>query len=422
MTSTTPFQPGQRHPLLSRDLRFAGRDLRIDAPERSDEPVVEQLALPGINPPLVRKPRRRSLPVPVRASAVPADDPLLAAFLNRLKAQGRARKGQKAYEYQMRSMLKIAARLAGRPVTCTDLIRDENLLGRVLVDDTAPTLGTRLSRWTLAQRRSAIRDFVTLMRPELLALLGREPHDHVAYALRAVAERVGAGYRLTGGAPRRRGGRAPSGTQIQDVLDAVGRAPGYRGARNRAFLTILAETGARVNALRQLDGADCIEMLSGRLRLFLHEKGKAEPREVELSRDAAVALRAYADAFNYLAAVRRWCARVRLGEPGPVWRNSPRGCWSYDDILDTLRAGCSAAEVPPFTPHALRRAFATDAASVLPRHTVAQAGGWKGLERLDDHYVQPRGAEIRDKLARAGRAAPDHELALGAADESTAAL
>ena len=52
------------------------------------------------------------------------------------------------------------------------------------------------------------------------------------------------------------------------------------------------------------------------------------------------------------------------------------------------------------TPHALRRAFATDAASVLPRHTVAQAGGWKGLERLDDHYVQPRGDAIRAKLNR----------------------
>ena len=51
--------------------------------------------------------------------------------------------------------------------------------------------------------------------------------------------------------------------------------------------------------------------------------------------------------------------------------------------------------------YVLRRAFATDATSVLPRHTVAQAGGWHGLERLDDHYVQPRGTTIREKLAGA---------------------
>jgi integrase len=189
------------------------------------------------------------------------------------------------------------------------------------------------------------------------------------------------------------------------VLDAVGTAPGFVGARNRAFFTILAETGARVNALRQLDGAGCIEMPSGRLRVFLHEKGKAEPREVELSHEAAQALRAYIKSFNYLAAVRNWRVRVRLGEPGIVWRNSPRGCWSYDNIRATLRAGCSTAAVPEITPHALRRAFATEAATMLPRHTVARAGGWQGVRRLDDHYVQPDDGTIRQKLSQAGRTA-----------------
>jgi integrase len=237
------------------------------------------------------------------------------------------------------------------------------------------------------------------MRPELLVLLGEDPHARLDRALRRVAERVGTGYRLGGGAPRRRGGRAPSATQVRDVLEAVGRDPGYLGRRNRAFFTILVESGARVNALRRLDGTDCVEMPNGRLRLFLHEKGKGEPREIELSRAAADGVRAYAEAFNYHAAVRRWPVRIHLGEPGPVWRNSTRGCWSYDNILATLRAGCSAAEVVGFTPHALRRAFATDAASVLPRHVVARAGGWQGLERLDDHYVQPRAATIREKLA-----------------------
>ena len=202
-------------------------------------------------------------------------------------AQGRAAKGRAAYHYQMRSMLMLAARQAGRTISCADLFQDEALLGRVLVDEVAPTLGTRVSKWTLAQRRSAARDFVKLMRPELLPLLGEEPHDRLDRALRGVAERVGAGYRLSGGAPRRRGGRVPTSGQIRDVLDAVGTAPGYLGIRNRAFFQILAETGARINALRQLDGADCVEMPNGRLRIFLHEKGKGEPREIELSHDAA---------------------------------------------------------------------------------------------------------------------------------------
>ena len=384
----------------SRQNALLSRDLRLDDPEAAGELAVEQLALPGFAAPQRRGKRRQSRPVGPKPSTPPADDPLLTAYLTRLAAQGCARKGWKAYRYQIKSTLLTAARLSGRTLTCADLFQDENLLGLVLVDDTAPTLGSRLSRWSLAQRRSAFRSFVTLMRPELRALAGEEPHDRLDRALRAVAERVGAGYRLTGGAPRRRGGRAPSAGQIRDVLDAVGHAPGYVGIRNRAFFQILAETGARINALRQLDGGDCVQMPNGRLRIFLHEKGKAEPREVELSRDAADVLGSYADAFNYLAAVRRWSVRVSLGELGPVWRNSSRGCWSSENIRETLRAGCRDCEVLEITPHALRRAFATDAASVLPRHTVAQAGGWKGLDRLDDHYVQPRGAAIRAKLGR----------------------
>jgi integrase len=370
-----------------------------------------QLPLAGLDAPTPESTRQRPRAAQARPARAAADS-LLTTFLRRLSAQGRARKRQLAYGYQMRSMLAVAARLAGEPASCGELWLDAALMGRVLVDDTAPTLGTRLSRWTLAQRRSAIRAFATLMRPELLTLLGKNPHDRLDRALRSVAERVGAGYRLNGGAPRQRGGRAPSAIQVADVLDALGHEPGYLGLRNRAFFLILAETGARVNALRGLDGVDCIEMPSGRVRTFLHEKGKGEPREVELSRTAADAVRAYAEAFNYLAALRRWRVRVHLGQPGPIWRNSSRGRWSANDIGRTLRAGCVAAEVPPFTPHALRRAFATDAASVLPRHTVALAGGWQGLERLDAHYVQPRASAIRDKPARTVCGADDLYVAL----------
>jgi integrase len=364
--------------------------------------LAEQLNLPGLDVPTRVPVHRRRRPAPARLVVVPsADDPLLTTFLRRLAAQGRAPKGQAAYRYHLRSTLTIASRLAGRPMSCVDLFEDERLLGRALVDDTAPTLGTQSSKWTLAPRRSAWRSFAGLMRPELLRLLGEDPHERLDRALRAVAERVGGGYRLTGGAPRRRGGRAPSDPEIRAILDAVDAEPGYRGARNLAFFTILAETGCRVNALRTLDGADCVEMPTGRLRIFLHEKGKAEPREIELSREAAGAVHAYMAAFNRHAALRRWPLRVQLGAAGAVWRNSARGCWSENDLRATLRVGCVAAEVPTLTPHAFRRAFATDAASVLPRHTVARAGGWQGLERLDDHYVQPRAATILAKLDQA---------------------
>lgn len=395
--------------LLSRDLPSGGRDLPLQAPSPEGDPLFEQLVLPGVEAPLKRarsQTSRQTGRIPTPALTV---DPLMEAYERRLAAQGGARKGASAYHYHLRSMLKIAARQAGRPVTCIDLFRDERLLGHVLVDDIAPTLGRQVSKWTLAPRRSALRSFARLMRPELLPALGEDPHERLTRALRAVAERVGGGYRLTGGAPRRRGGRAPSEREVRAVIEAVSVRPGYRGARNRAFFLILAETGCRVTALRTLDGTNCLEMPSGRLRLFLYEKGKAEPREVELSRSAVAALREYEAAFNLMAAIRRWTVRIQFGHPGAIWRNSGRGCWSEADVRHTLRDGCTSARVPALTPHAFRRAFATDAASVLPRHTVARAGGWQGLERLDDHYVQPRAEIIAAKLNRARHPVTEHQ-------------
>lgn len=395
-----------RHWLIGRESS-KGEVNRMDvAPSTLPLPIADcprprQLPLPGFDGHRDHAPRipRSSAP---RAAPRLLPDPLMAAYPSRLQAQGVARASLAAYCYQLRAIRLIAARFAGRAVTCIELFRDPDLLGRALVDDTAPTRGTRLSRWTLAQRRSALRSFATVMRPELLALLAEEPSAALDRALRGVADRVGTGYRLTGGAPRHRGGDVPAAADIAAIVAGAGAEAGYAGRRNAAFFAILAATGARVNALRGLDGADAVELWSGHVRLMLHEKGKAEPREVELSRDLGAALRDYIDAFNLQAARSRWRTRIRLGERGPIWRGLGGRRWSYAAVRSTLRAACRSAGVEPFHPHALRRAFATDAASLLPRHIVARAGGLQGLERLDDHYVRPRPRDLWAKLERGG--------------------
>ncbi len=362
-----------------------------------------QLGIPGLMPDRTwRSPcsRDRSTMKPPhnRSGERLPDDPLVPAFLRRLAARGASPKGIDAYRYGLRCTLDAAAKLAGQRVTLGELFEDVSLLGRALVDDVGLANGRCLSRWTLAQRRSAVRSFADLMRPELVVRLGADPRQVLDLALRGVAERVGTGYRLTGGAPRRRGGPTPNSDQIKVVIAEAGRVPGFEGYRNLAFFSILAATGTRVNALLRLDGANCVLLPCGRLRLFLHEKGKLRQREVELSTAHAEQLLNYIEECNLHASRRHWTGRIRLGEPGPVWQNSGGGCWSYNHVLATLRDACAAVTVPPFTPHGLRRAFATDAASMLPRHVVALAGGWRGLERLDDHYVRPRQPGIWDKL------------------------
>src|SRR5215208_2637719 len=88
--------------LLSRDLRFGGRDLRLDDPETAGELFVEQMALPGFMAPPQHRKRRQSRPIGPQPSPPPADDPLLTTYLTRLAAQGCARKGWKAYRYQIK--------------------------------------------------------------------------------------------------------------------------------------------------------------------------------------------------------------------------------------------------------------------------------------------------------------------------------
>jgi len=383
------------------DAANSNRGQRQSAKSLCDKTEAFQLKLPGYEDVPSRPPKRRHRYTPnTQAIGGSSLDPLIEIYLRRLRAHGAAKNGFDAYRYQLRAITQIAARRKDRAVLIEELFHNTRLLGEVLVDDVAPVAGSQLSKWTLAQRRSAIRSFATLMRPELLATLGEEPNMVVDQALRKVAIRVGGGYRLTGGSPRYKGGDVPTPDEVQAVLRALGETPGYLGLRNWCFFSILAASGARVNALRELDGADCVEMPSGRMRIFIHDKGKHEPREVELSRELTATLQAYVAEFNAYAARRAWKVRIRIGQPGAVWRNSGRGHWSYYDIRQTLAAACKQTNIALLRPHAFRRAFATGAASVVPRHVVAQAGGWQGVERLDNHYIRPDIRNVVDKLHR----------------------
>lgn len=370
------------------------------------EEIAVQLGLPI--PARPQKPQKiRSTRCTHRQSVRLENDPLGPSYLRRAVARGYAPKGITAYRYQLEAMLKIAEDLVGKATPLERIFGNPQLLGKVLTSDIAPNRRGQISKWTLAQRRSAARSFATLVGPELRDRFGCDPHDRIDAALRAVAERVGGGYRLGGGAPRRRGGYTPPAADVRAMIEAAGSAPGYRGFRNRAFFGILARTGTRINALRMLDGRDCVLTPSGRTRLYVYDKGKAEPRELELDRELAELLEVYVASYNLFAAGRRWGVRIGIGVTGPIWRNSHRGAWPYAAIDADLHQACNQANVEPISPHALRRAFATDAARLLPRHVVALAGGWQGLERLDDHYVHPHSSDIWRKL---NAAVVDHVL------------
>ncbi len=132
------------------------------------------MTLPGVDRPETLE----SLRLPARTRqhclATPPVDALVYSYLSRLSADGTAARGVSAHQYQLRATLRIVTELSGESMTMAGLFQDDALLGRALIHDGSAQSST-LPTLTLAQRRSAIRYFATLMRPELLPLIKDDP-------------------------------------------------------------------------------------------------------------------------------------------------------------------------------------------------------------------------------------------------------
>ena len=341
-----------------------------------------------------------------------AEDALEALYEERLRGM-RAPRSVLTYRWLRKAVLRVAKAARGQPLTLGELFALPDLLGLALTNDRNPD-GARISKSTLAHRRTAMRSVATLLYVEMAGAIGRDPHDVLDQALRGAAERVGGGFRIAGGSPRRHGGPTPGMAEITAIIEAVGEpqgraqpAQGWLGLRNRAFFTILAATGLRVNALRAISLNACFERPDGSVRLLAAEKNRPEAHEVELGSEAVSALGAYLDAYNRWAAD---CGTVPLilGGEGSLWRTLRGTGWGEKDLRRVLRSACQASGVADYTPHAFRRFWATEAAQRLPRWEAALAGGWRGTDRFDQHYVGVREDALRDKLMR-GRAGPESQ-------------
>ena len=179
-----------------------------------------------------------------------AEDALEALYEERLRGM-RAPRSVLTYRWLRKAVLRVAKAARGQPLTLGELFALPDLLGLALTNDRNPD-GARISKSTLAHRGTAMRSVATLLYVELAAALGRDPHDVLDQALRGAAERVGGGFRIAGGSPRRHGGPTPGMAEITAIIEALGEPQGWLGLRNRAFFTILAATGLRVNALRAI--------------------------------------------------------------------------------------------------------------------------------------------------------------------------
>jgi len=361
-----------------------------------------QLALPGVGVEAVPLRPRTKKPRPIAGN----DAKLLKEFGGRVRrrfSEATARQ----YAWVLRDFLRLAGTLSGRSVSVAALFTDLDLLGRTLASG-KDGLGTRtISAWLASQRRSVVRSFALLMTHELEEIGIGDPSSKVTAALQATAEPVGSGFRLPVGWPRGRGGPMPTDEESVAILHALTEQLGWAAARNAAFLGILSARGQRVGALLKLDGADLHRLRDGRVRMLLHAKSSREPLELVLPVEALAPLDAYAEGFNAWARASGSIVRVGFGQPGVFWRGSGGQPWKYAGWSRELAVACLRAGVPKVTAHGFRRAYATQATSVVPRSVAALAGNWTSPRRMDDHYVQPSLARLRVQLSTLSTARSD---------------
>lgn len=185
------------------------------------------------------------------------------------------------------------------------------------------------------------------------------------------------------------------------LLEAAGREAGWDGERDRALFEVLFYTGARVNAIRCLDGSAIRREPDGSARMLIRAKHPKDSGEFLIPVDVVRLIDRYARTFNLWARARGSPSRIGIGVHGPLWC-SPRGnVMPYEEVGRRLTAACVVAGVARITPHALRHAFATLATEGNPRFTVAAAGGWAGPRLMDDHYVRRDHEFVSGRLAAA---------------------
>ena len=362
-------------------------------PKIDSRPI--QRGLPGLGEDTAIVRRRRPLPPKSHREA----EALVTLYDKRIAARwtGRTRR---QYRWVLRNMLGLAGNLAGRSVGILELLRDEQLLGRLLATATTADRSREVSAWLVAQRRSVLRSFTELMEPELRREGIADAGDALVRALRSVAEPVGTGYRLPVGATRGRGGPAPSLEEIAAIQDELAGKPDWRGSRNKIIFSLMTRRGLRIGGLLTLDGASAHRLRDGRIRCLLRAKSKREPYELAAPDDLTEPLARYVEQFNTWAKASGLPDRIGFGVLGRFWRNDLGQPLTYQAWTSELKQACISVGVPVYTSHAFRRAFATISTAVVPRATVATAGNWTSTRRMDDHYVQPSLTRLRQSVAR----------------------
>lgn len=317
-------------------------------------------------------------------------------------------KTARQYRWALGDVLKLAAECRGRPVQLLELFEDQELLGSILTSTARAGGGPEVAGWTVPARRAAVSAAASLLSPELRRHGIADARAVVQAALRLHAVRIGSTYRLPK-ALARNYGRGPNLTaeELAALFEAAGDDPGWIGDRDTALFQTMFFSGARVNAVRDLDGAAIYREPDGGGRILVHAKHPKDSGEFLIPAAVMERIDRYAAGFNSWAVARGLAVRVGVGVEGALWRSRRGRLLSYDEIRRQLTVACTGAGVRRITPHGFRHLFASLATEDNSRVVSASAGGWAGPRLMDEHYVRRNVDDVRKRMAAiAGRRDP----------------
>ena len=174
---------------------------------------------------------------------------------------------------------------------------------------------------------------------------------------------------------------APLTAKPSDVERLLSACTGEHSLRDRALITVAADTGLRRSELARME-LEHVDTASGCILVPRAKSGR--PRIVPISSRSARALRRY--------------LRVRGGAPGALWIGR-KGPLTIDGITQAFGRRSEAAGVL-VTPHSLRRGFAvrwlTEGGSQASLQTIA---GWSSGAMVT-RYVRACSAELALDEAR----------------------
>jgi len=173
-----------------------------------------------------------------------------------------------------------------------------------------------------------------------------------------------------------------SSDELARLLDAAGTP------MERAFVSVLAETGARIGELLTLDRKGVVFQDDV---AYLHVNGKTGPRQVPITWSAK-ALHFYMEAVQ--------------GEPDtPLWRSSAKAIkpfleyWTARKMLQRLRR--EAGVTKKVNPHHWRHSRVTlDAKNGMERFQMCAYFGWRFTSHMPDTYIHLSARNLEPLIRR----------------------